>query len=96
MLLDAIVDYMPSPVDIPPISGVHPKTGNELIREASDEEASGVGVQDYDGSVCWETLFFPCIFGYVNVRIVRVQRNKGQTGAHRPHLDDARQPPIRC
>ena len=39
MLLDAIVDYMPSPVDIPPISGVHPKTGNELIREASDEEA---------------------------------------------------------
>ena len=35
-LLDAIVDYMPSPLDIPAICGVNPKTDEEEIREASD------------------------------------------------------------
>ena len=36
-LLDAIVDYMPSPLDIPAIAGVNPKTDEEETREASDE-----------------------------------------------------------
>ena len=35
-LLDAIVDYMPSPVDIPAIDGVNPDTGEEDIRHADD------------------------------------------------------------
>ncbi len=37
-LLDAIVDYMPSPLDIPPIAGVNPHTGKEDLRSASDDE----------------------------------------------------------
>ncbi len=36
-LLDAIVDYMPAPVDVPAIKGVHPDSGEELERPASDE-----------------------------------------------------------
>jgi elongation factor G len=36
MLLDGIVDYMPSPVDIPPIKGVNPETGEEEERPADD------------------------------------------------------------
>ena len=35
-LLDAVVDYMPSPLDIPAISGTNPKTDEEETREASD------------------------------------------------------------
>ena len=35
-LLDAIVDFMPSPLDIPAIAGTHPKTDEELHREADD------------------------------------------------------------
>lgn len=35
-LLDAIVDYMPAPTDIPPIAGVNPDTGEEDHRSASD------------------------------------------------------------
>ena len=35
-LLDAVVDYMPSPLDIPAICGVNPKTDEEETREASD------------------------------------------------------------
>ena len=37
-LLDAIVDYMPAPTDIPSIKGVHPKTGEEEVRHPSDSE----------------------------------------------------------
>ena len=37
-LLDAIVDYMPAPTDIPPIKGVNPNTDEEEDRKASDEE----------------------------------------------------------
>ena len=37
-LLDAIVDYMPAPTDIPPIAGVNPDTGEEDHRPSSDDE----------------------------------------------------------
>jgi len=36
LLMDAIVDYLPSPVDIGPVSGIHPKTGETVSREPSD------------------------------------------------------------
>jgi elongation factor G len=36
-LLDAVVDYLPSPLDVPPIKGVDPK-GNEVLRKANDRE----------------------------------------------------------
>jgi elongation factor G len=35
-LLDAVVDYMPSPLDVPPIKGVHPDTKEEMTRPADD------------------------------------------------------------
>ncbi len=37
-LLDAIVDYMPAPTDIPSIKGTNPKTGEEELRHPSDSE----------------------------------------------------------
>ena len=37
-LLDAVVDYMPSPLDVPAIKGVNPDSGEELERPASDSE----------------------------------------------------------
>lgn len=38
MLLDAIVRYLPSPLDVPPVKGVHPKNEKVETREASDDE----------------------------------------------------------
>ncbi len=38
MLLDAIIDYLPSPVDVPPVIGMNPITEKEEIRNASDDE----------------------------------------------------------
>ena len=37
-LLDAVVDYLPSPVEVPPVKGVDPKTQQELVRVSSDDE----------------------------------------------------------
>ncbi len=37
-LLDAVVDYLPSPLDIPAISGINPETNEEEVRKASDDE----------------------------------------------------------
>jgi elongation factor G len=37
-LLDAVVDYLPSPVDVPPIKGIDPRNGAELVRRSSDDE----------------------------------------------------------
>ena len=37
-LLDAVVDYLPSPLDVPPVEGTHPKTGEVLQRKADDNE----------------------------------------------------------
>ncbi len=38
MLLDGIVDYMPAPIDIPPIKGVDPDSGEEVERVSDDKE----------------------------------------------------------
>ncbi len=38
LILDAIVDYLPSPIDIPPVKGINPKTKEEIERKASDNE----------------------------------------------------------
>ncbi|MBI2618102.1 elongation factor G [Candidatus Kaiserbacteria bacterium] len=38
LILDAVVDYLPSPVDLPPVKGIDPKTGEEIERKPSDDE----------------------------------------------------------
>ncbi len=39
LLIEAIVDYLPSPLDIPPVEGKHPVTGGQEIRIAKDDES---------------------------------------------------------
>jgi len=38
LMLDAVVDYLPSPIDIPPVKGVNPRDGGEVERWARDDE----------------------------------------------------------
>lgn len=38
LLLDAVIDFMPAPTDVPAIKGVNPETGEEDNRKSSDEE----------------------------------------------------------
>lgn len=37
-MLDSVVEYLPSPLDLPPVKGVDPKTGEEIIRHANPDE----------------------------------------------------------
>ncbi|MBU2103790.1 elongation factor G [Patescibacteria group bacterium] len=38
LVLDAVVDYLPSPLDLPPVKGLNPKTGEEIERSADDAQ----------------------------------------------------------
>jgi len=38
LLLDAIIDYLPSPLDIPPVIGISPEDGSKITRRADDSE----------------------------------------------------------
>jgi len=38
LVLDAVVDYLPSPLDIPAVKGINPDTGEEVFRHADDKE----------------------------------------------------------
>ena len=67
MLLDAIVDYMPAPTDIPAIKGVNPETDEETCRHASDSEpfsAFAFKIASYQ-FVC-KLFFFRTYSGSVN------------------------------
>ena len=61
-LLDAIVDYMPSPLDIPAIKGVNPETGEEEDRPASDDEpfsalAFKIATDPFVGKLCYFRVY---------------------------------------
>ncbi len=38
LVLDAVVDFLPNPLEMPPVKGINPKDGSEVIRHASDSE----------------------------------------------------------
>ncbi|MDO5738203.1 MAG: elongation factor G [Eubacteriales bacterium] len=62
LLLDAVVDLMPSPLDIPPIEGINPDNGEEDVRRASDEEpfsalAFKIATDPYVGKLCFFRVY---------------------------------------
>jgi len=63
LLLDGVVDYLPSPADIPPVTGINPRTDQEVERPASDDAPlSALVFQDRHRSLCRSTGVYPCIF----------------------------------
>ena len=61
-LLDAIVDYMPAPTDIPAIKGEDVETGEEVERHASDDEpfsalAFKIATDPYVGKLCFFRVY---------------------------------------
>ena len=93
-LLDAIVDYMPSPVDIPAIDGVNPDTGEEDVRHADDNRAVlRPCLQDRDRPVRRPSVLRSRVLRYSEYRYLRAELHQASARAHRPHSADARQPP---
>ncbi|KAI4453052.1 translation elongation factor g-related [Holotrichia oblita] len=61
-LLDAVVDYMPSPLDIPAIKGTDPDSGEETERKASDNEpfsalAFKIATDPFVGKLCFFRVY---------------------------------------
>ncbi|MBO4770602.1 MAG: elongation factor G [Clostridia bacterium] len=61
-LLDAVIDYMPSPLDIPPVRGINPDTGDEDFRKADDSEpfsalAFKITTDPYVGKLCFFRVY---------------------------------------
>ena len=78
-LLDAIVDYLPSPLDIPAVEGVNPKSGETETREASDDApfaalAFKIMTDPYVGKLA----FFRVYSGKVNAGETVINATKGQ------------------
>lgn len=78
-LLDAIVDYMPAPTDVPAIKGVNPDTGEEEERISSDDEpfaalAFKIMTDPYVGKLC----FFRVYSGKIAAGETAYNTNKNQ------------------
>ncbi len=78
-LLDAVVDYMPSPLDIPAINGTDPETGEETDRKAGDSEpfsalAFKIATDPFVGKLC----FFRVYSGVVEAGSSMLNATKGK------------------
>ena len=78
-LLDAIVDYLPSPLDIPAVEGVNPKTGETETREASDDAPfSALAFKIMTDPYVGKLAFFRVYSGTVNAGETVINATKGQ------------------
>ena len=78
-LLDAVIDYMPSPLDIPPVTGVNPDTDEEDERHASDTEpmsalAFKIMTDPFVGKLC----YFRVYSGVINAGDTVYNSTKGK------------------
>jgi len=77
-LLDAIVDYLPSPLDIPPVEGINPENNKEEKRMVSDEEpftalVFKIASDPYVGKL----IFFRVYAGHLKAGSVVLNANRG-------------------
>ena len=61
-MLDAVVEFMPSPLDVPPIKGIIPRTEDEDVRHSSDDEpfaalAFKIATDPFVGKLCFFRVY---------------------------------------
>ncbi len=93
-LLDAVVDYLPSPLDIPPTHGHRRRTARRARARAERRRAvRRARLQDHDRPLRRQAHLPPRLLGHAREGLDGAQLDQGQARAHRPHPADARQPP---
>ena len=95
-LLDAIVDFMPAPTDIPAIKGTNPDTGEEEDRHASDDEpfsalAFKIATDPFVGKICYFRVYSGTVAAGAGV-YNSVKQNRERMGRilqmHANHRED--------
>ena len=92
-VLDAVVDYLPSPVDVPAVRGFHPKTEEPVVREAGDFEplaaiAFKVMHSQYMGKMIFVRLYSGMIKKGQNVFNPRTKKREKISRLLRMHADE--------
>ena len=92
-MLDAVVDYLPSPLDVPPMIGLDPKSGErDRAHPVGQRTIQRARVQDRGRPVRRQARLLPGLLGHAQGRVLCLQLDQGQARADRPHPPDARQP----
>ena len=79
MLLDAIVDYLPSPLDIPPVSGIEEESGGKIVREVDDEAPfSALAFKVVADPFMGRLVYFRVYSGKISVGMQVLNSSKGR------------------
>ena len=98
-LLDAVVDFLPSPIDIPNVKGVHPDTDEPLTRKSSDDEslsmlAFKVMTDPFVGTLTFVRVYSGIVTTGTNV-LNTVKQNRERVGRmllmHANHREDIKE-----
>ena len=93
-LLDAVIDYLPSPLDVPAVQGIDPKTEEELTRPASlDAPFSALVFKVMSDPFVGKLTYFRVYSGQIKSGDRVAQHDERQDRARQPHPPDAREPP---
>ena len=92
-MLDAVIDYLPSPVDIPPVKGDDWKTASTVSAKPNDDEPfSALAFKIMTDPFVGQLTFFRVYSGVLNSGDTIYNPIKGTQRAYRPYPADARQP----
>ena len=91
-LLDAVIDYLPSPLDIPPVKGKNPDTGAEEERPAEDKAPfAALAFKIMTDPFVGQLTFIRVYSGHLKTGDSVLQQRTPANGAHWPPAEDARQ-----
>ena len=91
-LLDAVVDYLPSPADVPPTTGTVPSTGDYIQRKHEDSEPfAALAFKIMTDPFVGKLTFFRVYSGTLAVRILHLQLDGGPPRAGDEDTEDARE-----
>ena len=89
-LLDGVVDFLPSPIDIPPVKGMDPNTGKEVQRTPSDTEPfSALAFKIMTDPFAGQLTYFRVYSGTLKTGTPVSERDEGDEGSHRPPAENA-------
>lgn len=78
-LLDAVVDYLPSPVDLPPVKGIEPKSDAEIERKVDDKESfAGLAFKIMTDPFVGKLTFFRVYAGSLKAGSYVINANNGK------------------